>query len=273
MNPLGSEAQSRAALPMLNRFDAPAHWRAIDFISDLHLTAAMPATYAACMDYLHSSCADAVFILGDLFELWVGDDARAGAFERRCAEVLVEASSGKHLSFMVGNRDFLLGQEMLAACGLTALPDPTVLAAFGTRVLLTHGDMLCLDDAPYQAFRTLVRSAAWQRPFLARPLPERLAIAAEIRAHSESRRQFEGASDADIDKPTAIAWLRDVQASCLIHGHTHRPGDQFLAPGLPRHVLSDWDVDSPIGARAEVLRWTRDGIVRLAPARAHLMHG
>ena len=257
------------ALPGVQELVAPAHWRAIDFISDLHLSAAMPATHAAWRDYLANTCADAVVMLGDLFELWVGDDARDSPFEQSCVATLTEAARDKPLFFMAGNRDFLLGPAMLAVSGMQGLSDPTVLTAFGTRALLSHGDALCLDDTPYQAFRQLVRSPAWQGEFLAKPLSERLRIASEIRAHSASRRQFDGAANADVDRPSAMAWLQDTGSADFIHGHTHQPGSEALGPAHRRHVLSDWDLDQH--QRAEVLRWSAAGLKRVPPARAHML--
>ena len=254
------------ALPAFFEFAAPPAWRAVDFISDLHLCEAMPRTFDAFAAHLRHTNADAVFILGDLFEVWVGDDARARAFESACVDLLAEAACSRHLAFMAGNRDFLLGPTMLRASGMTGLPDPTVLAAWGQRVLLSHGDALCLGDLPYQAFRQEVRSAAWQQQFLARPLPERLQIAAEIRRASASRQRFDGDSSADVDAAEAVRWMHAMGAAELVHGHTHRPGSDTLAPGYKRHVLSDWDLDR--GSRAEVLRLTRSGLERLAPARA-----
>ena len=266
MTPAGGAGATDAALAALPELRLPAHWQAIDFISDLHLSAAMPATHAMWRSYLAGTPADAVFMLGDLFELWVGDDARVLPFEQACMQTLAQTATHKSLHFMVGNRDFLLGPAMLAASGMQALTEPTMVSAFGTRALLTHGDMWCLDDLPYQAFRQLVRSTAWQSTFLAKPLAERLRIAAEIRAHSESRRQFDGAAAADVDPATALRWLRGNDASVLIHGHTHRPGSQQLDRGLVRHVLSDWDLDN--GSRAEVLRWSAGGFTRMSPQQA-----
>jgi UDP-2,3-diacylglucosamine hydrolase len=254
-----------AALPAFYEFEAPKGWRAIDFISDLHLSAALPRTVEAWARHLRETPADAVFILGDLFEVWVGDDARALPFERHCLDILADAASRRQLAFMVGNRDFLVGAAMLRDSGMMGLPDPTVLAAWGQRVLLTHGDALCLADTAYQAFRREVRGDRWQAEFLARPLAERVAIAAEIRRQSEARRQFDGAPDADVDAGTAVAWMHAMGAAEMVHGHTHRPGSQALAPGFQRHVLSDWDLDGD-RPRAEVLRLNRDGFRRLPPA-------
>lgn len=255
-----------ALLPRLFEWVAPASWRTIDLISDLHLCEAMPRTFDAFRAYLQSTKADAVFVLGDLFEVWVGDDVRHRPFESACVDVLAEAASQRCVAFLVGNRDFLVGSEMLRASGMTGLPDPTVLNAWGQRLLLSHGDALCLADLPYQAFREQVRSATWQASFLAKPLAQRLQIAAEIRNASRTRRQFDGDSSADVDAAQAVHWLHTMGAAELVHGHTHRPGSQTLAPGFKRHVLSDWDMDH--AQRAEVLRLTRDGLERLAPANA-----
>ncbi len=272
-----NEAARDAALPAYFEFTAPTAWRAVDFISDLHLCEAMPATFAAWEGHLRHTTADAVFILGDLFEVWVGDDARSRPFERRCVEVLAEAASHRQLAFMAGNRDFLVGGTMLREAGLMALPDPTVLSAWGQPVLLTHGDALCLSDTLYQDFRREVRSTIWQTAFLARPLPDRLAIAADMRRASAERwRAEEGARavrggmdgnpEADIDAGEAVRWMHALGTPELVHGHTHRPGSHALAPGFKRHVLSDWDLDT--GGRAEVLRLTRRGFQRLAPTTA-----
>ena len=258
------EAGPARPRPEAVELTAPEAWHAIDFISDLHLCATLPRTFDAFAAHLRHTTADAVFILGDLFEVWVGDDMAALGFERRCVQALREAARHRHLAFMVGNRDFLAGAQLLNDTGMTALGDPTVMDAWGRRVLLSHGDALCLADAPYQAFRREVRSAQWQAIFLARPLAERLRIAADIRQTSKSRRQFDGAAGIDIDTGEALRWMRAARATVLVHGHTHRPGSDGIAEGCERHVLSDWDLDG--AARAEVLRLTRSGFARLPPA-------
>jgi len=246
---------------------APPEWRTIDFLSDLHLTEATPRTVAAWADYMRRSAADAIFILGDLFEAWVGDDARLSGFEARCAEVLTEAAARRPVHFMQGNRDFLLGDEMLAACGLRGLADPTVLAAFGTRVLLAHGDALCLGDTSYLAFRAVVRQPAWQGDFLARPLAERRAAARDMRAASE-RHKAAQATWHDVDRDAAVAALDAAHAGTLVHGHTHRPADERWSARHARRVLSDWDLDDARAPRAEILRWTAGGFARLVPVDA-----
>lgn len=256
------------ALPAFGAFDAPSDWQAIDFISDLHLAPETPRSFETWSRYMRSSQADAVFILGDLFEVWVGDDARFEGFEAQCAGVLREAAKRRTVAFMVGNRDFLLGADMLSACHVTALTDPTVVTAFGERVLLTHGDALCLADTDYQKFRAMVRSAAWQASVLARPLAERRALAREVRHESERRHGTLQPEWLDLDRATSVEWMRAADAPVLVHGHTHRPADELLQPGFTRHVLSDWDLDHAATARADVLRWTRDGLRRIAPQDA-----
>jgi UDP-2,3-diacylglucosamine hydrolase len=243
------------------RFDAPAHWRAIEFISDLHLSAALPRTFDAWAGYLAGTDADAVFILGDLFEAWVGDDARFDGFEKRCAQVLADAARQRTVGFMAGNRDFLVGPALLDEAGVVHLSDPTLLAAWQHRVLLTHGDALCLGDVDYQRFRALVRSPAWQADFLARPLAERQHLARQMRDASEQAKR-QNTPWSDVDPGAAAAALRGAGASVMVHGHTHRPGSNDLAPGLQRHVLSDWDLDAA-PTRAEVLRLTPQGFSRL----------
>jgi len=253
-------------LPQFWEFRAPETWRTVDFISDLHLQPGLPRTYQAFAAHLRNTPADAVFILGDLFEAWVGDDMRYTGFEAEVAEALEDASSLRSLAFMAGNRDFLVGGEMLQECGVMALSDPTVLVAFGERLLLTHGDALCLDDQAYRRFRAEVRSEPWRQAFLARPLAERRALAARMRdASMAHQRSQDPSSWADIDVATAVSWMHEAGAPLMVHGHTHRPGTQELAPGFTRVVLSDWELDA--GApRAEVLRLTRHGLERVPPA-------
>ena len=256
------------ALPTFWQVHAPDSWAAIDFVSDLHLAADMPRTVDAFSTYLRETDADAVFILGDLFEVWVGDDARHEGFEAQCAELLGEAASRRALAFMPGNRDFLVGVDFLKACGVMALADPTVLIAFDERMLLSHGDALCLADEPYQRFRAEVRSTHWRDEFLARPLAARRKHARDIRAESERRkRELAAGRGVDIDFGAAVRWMHECGAPTLIHGHTHAPGSDLLAPGFSRHVLSDWDLDHPHHGKphAEVLRWQRSGLSRRAP--------
>jgi len=256
--------------------NAPASWQVVDFISDLHLQASEPETFAAFSHYLKvppQGPADALFILGDLFEVWVGDDVLdPGApstdehdFQRACAAALRAHSLRKPVFFMHGNRDFLLGQPALQASGMQALPDPTVLLFRGERWLLSHGDALCLDDTDYMQFRAQVRQASWQREFLAQPLARREAVARELREQSEARKRRTGNDPslwADLDPDAARDWLQHAQAHALVHGHTHRPAEHALGDGLRRVVLSDWDAGAT-PPRAEVLRLNAQGLHRL----------
>ncbi|MDM0057133.1 UDP-2,3-diacylglucosamine diphosphatase [Variovorax fucosicus] len=222
---------------------APAGWRTVDLLSDLHLQAGEPATFEAWRGYMETTPADAIFILGDLFEVWIGDDAAAlPGFEAQCAEVLRSTAQRRPVFFMHGNRDFLLGPTFAAACGISLLADPTVLELHGERWLLSHGDELCLEDHEYLQFRVQVRSPDWQQAFLARPLEERRALARSMRAHSEDRKRSPDMVWADVDPDAAREWLHRADARTLIHGHTHRPAEHDLGDGLRRIVLSDWDM-------------------------------
>jgi UDP-2,3-diacylglucosamine hydrolase len=253
------------AVPRFEEFVAPSHWRTAEFISDVHLQAAEPATFDAWHRYLARTQADAVFILGDLFEAWPGDDAaQQGGFLQDCAQVLHDAAQCRPLFFMHGNRDFLVGPALMTRIGATLLHDPTTLTFLGQRWLLTHGDALCLADTEYLKFRSEVRTAAWQDAFLARPLAERHAVAQALRNESEARKRS-GATYADVDTPAALAWLDAAGAPVLVHGHTHRPGEVALDAHRRRIVLSDWDAaaDPP---RLETLRLDSAGLHRIALA-------
>ena len=284
MSELSATASASAGALVAATLTAPASWRSIDFISDLHLAEDTPNGVRLWSDYLNRTAADAVFILGDLFEVWVGDDARHEGFEAMCTDVLARASAKRRIAFMAGNRDFLLGDEMLRACGVSRLADPTVLVAFGQRVLLSHGDAWCVDDVAYQQFRRQVRDPAWQAGVLAKPLPERRLFARHLRSESERRLAAHRGAGFDVDTPTALQWMTAARTPTLIHGHTHRPGSNVLAPGFVRHVLSDWELDPRAdsggdhgkdhgndhgrAARAQVLRWQAGGFTRLAPSDA-----
>jgi UDP-2,3-diacylglucosamine hydrolase len=264
-----AQAPRLPALTNVYECVAEAGWRAVDFISDLHLSQDTPRTFERWQRYLRETPADAVFILGDLFEAWIGDDARVpDSFAQRAADVLHAAAAQRPLHFMAGNRDFLVGASLLRDCGMTALPDPTLLDAWGQRVLLTHGDALCLADTEYQAFRARVRQPAWRDAVLARPLAERESLARTMRDASEAARRNKPVPDGvDVDAAAAVAWMHAAGARTLIHGHTHRPGSDVLAPGHVRWVMSDWDCDAE-PHRAQALRLTRDGLARIDLLRA-----
>lgn len=259
---------SALTVPTAVELIAPETWRTVDFFSDLHLQAAEPATVQALHTYLHTTPADALFILGDLFEVWVGDDVleQPHSFESQCCAVLAQtATRHQALYFVHGNRDFLAGSGFAQASGATILADPTVLQFAGQRYMLSHGDALCLADVEYQGFRALTRSAAWQQHFLAQPLTQRRAQARNIRTHSSARKKSTAHAVmvyADVDHDTARMWLQAAQTQTLIHGHTHRPAHHFLSDQHQRYVLSDWDWHAQ-PARADVLRLTHAGLQRI----------
>ena len=249
-------------------FQADPVWRRIDLLSDVHLHADMPNTFAAWRAHLLTTPADAVLILGDLFEVWVGDDARHQGFEADCAAVMREATKHRTLAFMPGNRDFLVGDALLTETGVHRLTDPTVLQAFGERWLLSHGDALCLADTAYQQFRQQVRSTEWQQRFLAQALPERQRQARSMREASASHQALQGPVKwDDVDDQSAVDWLAQADAQVLIHGHTHRPARHELSGGRHRQVLGDWDFDRP-PHRARILSLTAAGLQALDAAPA-----
>lgn len=247
--------------------DAPPAWRAIDFISDIHLAPDLPQTADAWAAYMRNSGADAIVVLGDLFEVWVGDDARHEPFEAAQCRVLAEAARRRPLYFMAGNRDFLVGDELCRDVAFQRLNEPTVLRAWGRTLVLCHGDAQCLSDTGYQAFRAQVRQPGWQAAFLARPLAERQALAREMRKASAEHQARAPESYGDLDAEACRQLLLGAGASTLVHGHTHRPAVHDLGAGLSRHVLSDWDLDH--AGRAEVTRLSPDGqLRRLTPEQA-----
>jgi UDP-2,3-diacylglucosamine hydrolase len=268
-------APTSPALPdRLDQLRAPAHWQAVEFISDLHLQPGEPLTFEVWRAFLQrpvSQRADALFILGDLFEVWVGDDVLESSastdqhFWRACSEALKRFSTDTPVYFMAGNRDFLLGTSGLQACGMQGLHDPTRFEFLGQHWLLSHGDALCLADTDYMRFRAQVRQPTWQRDFLARPLSERTAVARDLREQSEARKRST-ANDpslwADVDTIAARTTLQTAGARTLIHGHTHRPALHALGDDLQRVVLSDWDAAAN-PPRAEVLRLDTQGLRRI----------
>ena len=271
------DAQTEATCPELF---APASWRCVDIISDLHLQPSEPATFDAWRAFLRGQVsgapddgplADALFILGDLFEVWVGDDVLssnddpAATFWRDCADALAERARLGPVYFMAGNRDFLLGPEARERMGWQVLSDPTVLCLGGQRTLLSHGDALCIEDTDYQAFRRTVRQAEWQRHFLNQSLNERLRVARDLRERSQARKNRLGPDPslcADVDHGAAEHWLMGADAHVLIHGHTHRPAHHqwtgSSGKALERHVLSDWEWGGD-RSRCEVLRLRVNG--------------
>ncbi|MBD5800751.1 UDP-2,3-diacylglucosamine hydrolase [Azoarcus sp. Aa7] len=216
------------------------------FIADLHLADQCPDNTRALLDLLAGQAREvgSLYILGDLFEYWAGDDDRDSPLNREVGEALARlAARGTQIGFVAGNRDFLVGEHFARHAGLIILADPTVVDLDGRRVLLTHGDSLCTDDHAYQAFRQQVRDPQWQRAFLSRPLEERKLVIEGLRRHSETAKQEKAQEIMDVNTAAVDALLRAHDYPTLIHGHTHRPArhlHQVDGRACERWVLSDW---------------------------------
>jgi len=226
------------------------------FISDLHLDDTRPQITDLFARFLAREArgADALYILGDLFESWIGDDEDA-TLATRVADALRGLRDGDvPIYFMHGNRDFLLGANYAERTGMTLLADPTIIDLHGERTLLMHGDTLCTDDLDYQKFRTLVRNPAWQTQFLAKPLAERRVFAAQARGESRKQTAMKPAEIMDVNQNAVASAMRTHDVRRLIHGHTHRPAThRFDLDGqaAERIVLGDWYEQS------SVLTWPR----------------
>lgn len=219
------------------------------FISDLHLSPQQPRTVAAFLALLETlpDRTNHLYILGDLFDYWAGDDDRTDPFLARVLGALADtARAGVELYFMGGNRDFLVGLDTARIAGLTLLADPHLLRSSAGRVLLSHGDALCTDDLEYQAYRMKVRDPVWLAGFLTRPLVERKAFIAELRAGSDRGKQYKSAVIMDVNPRAVGEFVSKYGAQHFIHGHTHRPGHHVaISPEFDcqRWVLPDWDYD------------------------------
>ena len=215
------------------------------FVSDLHLTAAMPKTVEAFFRFLREQAAHtrALYLLGDIFEYWAGDDDIDDSFSRSVVNAIHAVSTqGVAVYWLAGNRDFLVGQQFAQACGATLLSEPHVTTIAGQRMLLVHGDAQCTDDAAYMRFRKQVREPAWQQTFLSQTLAQRKAIITGMREGSRDAQRNKTMDIMDVN-PQAIEKLYAEHAvSLIIHGHTHRPA-RHVTPSGVRHVLPDWDCD------------------------------
>ena len=219
---------------------------AIYFLSDTHLSLEYPEVYDKFVRYLHSirSYADELYILGDLFDYWIGDDGIGALGHNRAAEALADLSaSGTKISVMHGNRDFLIGQEFANQIGASLIPDPNTVYLNGKPVLLMHGDSLCTDDIEHQNYRKTVLSAKWQEEILALPISERLERAQNMRSMSENSKKTKSMSLMDVNENTVRETMIEHSVHTLIHGHTHRPAiHRFTLNGseASRFVLGDW---------------------------------
>jgi UDP-2,3-diacylglucosamine hydrolase len=216
------------------------------FVSDLHLTPERPAMAAAFTRLLRTDArrAQRFYILGDMFDYWIGDDDLADPFHAEVAtELATLAHSGCRVSFMPGNRDFLLGERFADAARLDILADPSVVELAGTPTLLLHGDTLCVDDVDYQAFRAKVHARSWRQQFLRQSLEERRRIALGLRADSESSQKQKSAEIMDVAVRAVEQAFRTSGCTRMIHGHTHRPArhEHYIDGRLcERWVLADW---------------------------------
>lgn len=237
------------------------------FVSDLHLQAAMPRTTEAFFHFLRTQATTTrqLYLLGDIFEAWAGDDDIADVYNRQVVDELKKLSkNGIELFWIAGNRDFLVGEQFAKTCGITLLPDPFVTTIADHLLVLTHGDAYCTDDAAYMQFRTQVRDTEWQKNFLALPLSQRKAIIENLRAGSRAAQRDKSYDIMDVN-PEAIKNLFDeTQTATMIHGHTHRPARhdyQEAGEKRVRYVLSDWDLDGTT-PRGDWLALDTNGIIR-----------
>ncbi len=228
------------------------------FISDLHLHAERPDGIEQFLQFMRTDApaASALYILGDLFEAWIGDDDTDPGHAPVIAALAELRRDNVPCYFMHGNRDFLIGKRFAAATGCVLLDDWHVIEVAGQRAVLTHGDLLCTDDTSYQQLRSMVRDPSWQREFLAKSLDERRAIVTDLRERSKTETAEKPAEIMDVNQTAVEAALRQHGVSILVHGHTHRPAvHEFVADGSPatRIVLGDWY------DRGSVLRWRESG--------------
>lgn len=221
------------------------------FISDLHLTGERPHSTQAFLQFMQQEArqAEALYVLGDLFEAWIGDDAIPPGMDRVLDAFHELTQSGVPVYVMVGNRDFLLGDGFEKLTGCTLLPEPSIIDLYGTPTLLMHGDTLCTDDVEYQQIRAVIRTPKWREDFLNKTIEQRITLAKQARAQSKASTSQKDESIMDVNEQTVEAALRQHGVSQLIHGHTHRPAIHQLeidGKAAKRIVLGDWYDQSSI---------------------------
>jgi UDP-2,3-diacylglucosamine hydrolase len=215
------------------------------FVSDLHLSPDTPNTLAAFFAFLQNQAVHAtqLYVLGDLFEYWPGDDDVDSPFPQQvCQELKRVSDQGAKIFWLSGNRDFLVGSAFAAATGLTLLNEPHIVEIGDKKILLVHGDAQCTDDTAYMVFRTQVRNPEWQAAFLARPLSERKSIIAGMREDSRAAQKEKSMAIMDVNPAQIAALFKTYAVNLLIHGHTHRPDIHHTPEGV-RYVLPDWDCE------------------------------
>lgn len=215
------------------------------FISDVHLEAKHPKMIKLFLDFLQNTAvkADALYLLGDLFEVWIGDDDPADYIQQIKTTLKKLTSNGVPVYFIHGNRDFLVGKQFAHQTGIKILADPTMIDLYGTPTLLTHGDFLCIDDKPYQAFRHKVRNSRNQKIFLALPFLIRKAIARFLRNKSQQHAAINHYQFIDANSDETKKQMQQYNADLIIYGHTHRPCIQYFLLNNTmkmRITLSDW---------------------------------
>jgi len=221
------------------------------FLSDLHLSAETPDTVRAFFSFLAGPARDArrLFILGDLFEYWAGDDDLDDPLNAEvCAHLHRVGQAGVAVFFMPGNRDFLIGKDFCERSSMTLLADPTLIDTAGRRALLMHGDTLCTDDVKYQAWRAQARNPQFIAAFLAKPLVERKAFIAQVRGQSEAAKQSTAMEIMDVNTQAVVDTFAEHACDLIIHGHTHRPATHRYETGgrsVERWVLADWHGNAP----------------------------
>ncbi|MGD9388951.1 MAG: UDP-2,3-diacylglucosamine diphosphatase [Thioalkalispiraceae bacterium] len=217
----------------------------LHFLSDLHLSAEQSALTQLFINYLdqHTGDADAVFILGDLFEVWLGDDMILPEYQPAIDAMQQLTRTGIPIYVMYGNRDFLMREQFEQLSGCQLINDPTIIDLYGTPTLLMHGDTLCTDDTDYLQFRRMVRDPQWQQQLLNQSPEQRLALAREYREKSQAAMDNKADEIMDVNQDEVVATMNKYQVSQLIHGHTHRPDTHHFkidAREVTRIVLSDW---------------------------------
>lgn len=215
------------------------------FISDLHLHESRPSLTRAFFQFLQDQAptAEALYILGDFFDVWIGDDDDAALVTQVAQHLKTLSNHGTRIYLMHGNRDFLLGDDFAKAAGAELLPEFTVINLYGTPTLLLHGDSLCTEDDAYQQFRSMVRSKPWQEQLLSQPLSARRQIAADLREKSQSMNSLKAENIMDVSAEEVISLMQKSHVQRMIHGHTHRPARHSLTidgKDAERIVLGDW---------------------------------
>ncbi|MBC7514638.1 MAG: UDP-2,3-diacylglucosamine diphosphatase [Herminiimonas sp.] len=241
------------------------------FLSDVHLQADAPRTVRAFFDFLRQASEVAqLYILGDLFEYWAGDDDLDAPFNASVVNALRALhDTGVAIFWIAGNRDFLVGERFARAAGVTLLADPSIITVAGRRIVIAHGDMQCTDDVDYQLFRAQVRNPQWQQDFLAQPLHQRLALIGRLREGSRAAQREKTVAIMDVNLQAIEALFAQSGADLMIHGHTHRPGQHVhVIEGVrrERHVLPDWDCETS-ASRGGGVAIDADGILHDVPLR------